>query len=718
MLHNLLSHVDLTAGEKQAVYYQRSKSVHEEVALIECATEREITVGKLEKLIRDVKERRRFLDDEGLLDALRLINQVRDSSIRLIYAISKWQEAFTKPIRPTIYKCDYIIEKMIRHIDFINSFKIRKIFNFQTSRGNALLLPFPNLRNSEPIKVHTDLGKEIRTFAYPDEEKIIFCYQFLLNCLPKRIYEEELISLQKWLLDPWIPRIFVTTSTLPCFIPDSIYYRKTVSPLNLPTIGSSLKGGGASNSGWKSSRRSSTVSKEDSMEGETAYLTTTTTTTTTSNNNTNNLQNKPFLKRRNMMNRKEQQNVLAITLDEGDPNNPQHSIHSDNEDDESNDDNANNKSSPVKLSEVQQAELKELELYYKELESMFIPKLTRRAVKTMVALGHHHATNPSNDAIQGDEDDAILQDKGIFKEEEEEFRDFQPKRAFHLFTTKAEDDLLQRVDDGLRTENFHRTNAHLVAKRNRIISAQQSSNKKDPASAMLGGNGNSLMRKSLSGRLIPAIAEEDGDNDDQEQDGEKDGEEEEEGEGDEEGLTEPGDSQEDGRRGGTRIQRISFQSGPSNRLSSPAVPTPGPPTSRGRLQRGDSKMSDVTNDSDPSSFPGKLQRQRSNMSNPDSRNPSRMISRNNSNNVMFADTIEIVGRTSSSRKSSLINQSSAMKSGLKLRKKGLSPKENEISSEKLSTKALRDWFIQYQEQIDKERKQKMLQGSSTLVKPF
>eukprot|EP01037_Dinobryon_pediforme_P036968 gene36968-44183_t len=125
-------------AEKSAVYFQRSKAVHEEFRLIEAATSREVIVGKLQKIIKSVKEKRLEMVDEVILETFQLLNELREVTMRLIKAIRAWQDSFTRPVRPTIYNCDYIIDRMIKHVDFINGSKVRKIFNFQFYRGNPL----------------------------------------------------------------------------------------------------------------------------------------------------------------------------------------------------------------------------------------------------------------------------------------------------------------------------------------------------------------------------------------------------------------------------------------------------------------------------------------------------------------------------------------------------------------------------------------------------
>lgn len=211
--------VSTQQSNSHAIYYQKSSRVTQsEFALIELATNREYLVKQLERLVRDVKEQRLELIDSTLYNIFKLINSIRLTTIALIKASSVWQESFTSPIRTTIYECDYIIDRVIKHIDFINALShLRKIFNFQFFRGNPLLLPFPSLVHSEPISVQASLYDELQKFANPNEEDVVFVYQFLINSLPESVYSEVLVPLEKWLREPWIPRLKRVKNGRVCF---------------------------------------------------------------------------------------------------------------------------------------------------------------------------------------------------------------------------------------------------------------------------------------------------------------------------------------------------------------------------------------------------------------------------------------------------------------------------------------------------------------------
>ncbi len=60
------------------------------------------------------------------------------------------------------------------------------------------------------MKVSSALGEQIHLFSCPSEEEITFCYQFLINCLPDDIYQKRVVSLNEWLINAWIPRVWIS----------------------------------------------------------------------------------------------------------------------------------------------------------------------------------------------------------------------------------------------------------------------------------------------------------------------------------------------------------------------------------------------------------------------------------------------------------------------------------------------------------------------------
>ena len=196
-----------------AIYFQKSQVVQEEFKLIEVATLREMVVEKLQRIIRQVKERRRECDEATILETFSLFNKARDATVDVIRSISVWQESFTKPIRPRLLDCDYIVDRLIGHIDFINSTNLKRMFNFQFYRGNVLLLPYPNPDSTvDPVRISTALERELRAFAAPAEQTVLYCYQFLINCLPDEVYQDKLAPLKRWLMAGWIPKVVVINS--------------------------------------------------------------------------------------------------------------------------------------------------------------------------------------------------------------------------------------------------------------------------------------------------------------------------------------------------------------------------------------------------------------------------------------------------------------------------------------------------------------------------
>jgi ribosomal protein L12E/L44/L45/RPP1/RPP2 len=208
----------------KSIFHQRSKVVQEEFALIELMIEREGVMKRLSDAIKDVNDLRKELDDAHILKTFRLFNMLREVTVRFIKTVEKWQGSFTRFIRPELYSIDYMASKFLRDVDFINSSKLKKIFNFQFYRGNILLLPYPSgitLKNVDPLRVHPDLNEEIKKFSNPDEEDVIACYQVLINCLPEDVYSKRLVSLEKWLIEPWTPNIFLYSKVdQPLFTPE------------------------------------------------------------------------------------------------------------------------------------------------------------------------------------------------------------------------------------------------------------------------------------------------------------------------------------------------------------------------------------------------------------------------------------------------------------------------------------------------------------------
>lgn len=201
--------VDIS-NEKEfvAVFFQKSSALQQEFQLVELTTLRETYVEKLKTIIDEVKEERRVCDNECIYETFVLLNYVRNCTLNVVDGIEKWMQGFTKIITPHLLQCDYIAQRLIKHIDFVNATSLRRIFNFQINRGNFLILPLPNPRTITPNRVDAKLAQAILDFAKPPEENIVKCYQFLLNILPVKIFR-KILPLKTWLLDPWIPKFEV-----------------------------------------------------------------------------------------------------------------------------------------------------------------------------------------------------------------------------------------------------------------------------------------------------------------------------------------------------------------------------------------------------------------------------------------------------------------------------------------------------------------------------
>ena len=198
----------LTASDNQAIFFQRSKSLQSEFALITLVTVREEIKSKLEKIISDANMQLRPLDQACILETLTLINQMRDATFNLVDAVKVWQQGFTSNIRPQLMQCDYLIA-MISSMIFVSSSGLRRLFNFQFGVGwNFLMLPCPNPRTKDAIKISPDLAKQILLFARPAEHRLINCYQILLNCLPEKAFR-KIIAIEDWLDNAWVPRVWI-----------------------------------------------------------------------------------------------------------------------------------------------------------------------------------------------------------------------------------------------------------------------------------------------------------------------------------------------------------------------------------------------------------------------------------------------------------------------------------------------------------------------------
>jgi hypothetical protein len=442
-----------------AIYYQKSDVVQEEFKLIEVATLRELVVEKLQKVLREVKERRRELDDAAILETFALFNRVREATVDIIRSISVWQESFTKPLRPRLLDCDYVVDRLLYHIDFINATNLKRIFNFQFYRGNFLLLPYPNPKTVDPVRISTALGREIRAFAAPPEEAVLCCYQFMINCLPEAVYQDKVAPLKRWLMAGWVPRVWVmdVKPTAPTEARPGV--RRQQAPTT-PT--GSIRGSILEDSAGKMRRSSSATGPSPAGETSTVPAASpghrllrrrSTIGSTNSNKSkdkdeTQGKGSKTRIKRRNQMNDEETAQLKTMVVD---------TAHG------TSDPSGNNGSAEdlqaLQMDEYLRAqrekkekEISGLDLYFQEMELLFTPALGRRAVQTVVVGGTRtDETQEYHEPITHE----------LFH---------QPDKIVFHHTYKEEAEHLDAiVADRLVPEGSKRVSAELVTKRNRIM---------------------------------------------------------------------------------------------------------------------------------------------------------------------------------------------------------------------------------------------------------
>jgi hypothetical protein len=88
--------------EPKAIFWQKSKMTANEFALISMVTLREGQLKKLKKCVSDVKNSMRDEDLACITETFQLIHQVRETTYDLIEGTQKWQQGFTKNIRPQV----------------------------------------------------------------------------------------------------------------------------------------------------------------------------------------------------------------------------------------------------------------------------------------------------------------------------------------------------------------------------------------------------------------------------------------------------------------------------------------------------------------------------------------------------------------------------------------------------------------------------------------
>lgn len=192
--------------EKKAIFYQRSKALQNEFALINLVTAREAARGKLDKLLRDIKIQSRVCDQPCMAEVFNLIDNVREATYDLVDSVAVWQQGFTQNIRPQLMNIDYLVE-MIWSMEFVSGTHLRREFRFQLGAGNFMLLPLPTVgRKQKPYVVSRDLAQALHRFANPIEHRLLKCYHILLGCMPKETYKKAM-QLDYWMNNRWKPNI-------------------------------------------------------------------------------------------------------------------------------------------------------------------------------------------------------------------------------------------------------------------------------------------------------------------------------------------------------------------------------------------------------------------------------------------------------------------------------------------------------------------------------
>eukprot|EP01038_Epipyxis_sp_PR26KG_P010763 gene10763-14454_t len=353
-----------------ALYFQKSQVFQDEFKLVELTTIREIYVEELENIIKSMKEGK-AMDDAMIFNTFSLFNKVRNATMDVIDAAWRWQDIFTKPLRPQLLSCDYLTERLIKHIDFVNGSNIRKMFNFQFKRGNVLLLPFPGVKIQPPIKLNTALAKEVYEFANPSEERLTHCYQMLLNTLSDEEYS-KIVSLQEWLIESWIPRIWISDDTLNKPQENYMKRERNKIPTNknndnknelqitpetkekLPTMMNMANEKRRASVSSRSTIQSNGTNQESVNSNH--FNSRKTSVSHIHNNNDNSFK----LKRRNQLMKKDARKILSLT-------NPKLMIDS------------HKTNQIVSLTEAEKEELHKLDSEHKDIQSLFLPILTNKA---------------------------------------------------------------------------------------------------------------------------------------------------------------------------------------------------------------------------------------------------------------------------------------------------------------------------------------------------
>lgn len=201
-----------------AIYFQKTTNGNVEYHLVELTTIRETLLKDYKKLEKDILEKRQPFNESTILQLLRYLNNIRESTFQLFEQILLWQKIFVQAKRPKLLNKDYLVD-IITSTEFVNSSKIRKYLNFAVMRGNIFMLPLSTGKPKDPVVVSPQIGQEIQLFSNPDMDKLILCYTLLQKSLPKKKFQ-DILSLSRWIHSIWIPNIQIS-STLPSLPPSN-----------------------------------------------------------------------------------------------------------------------------------------------------------------------------------------------------------------------------------------------------------------------------------------------------------------------------------------------------------------------------------------------------------------------------------------------------------------------------------------------------------------
>lgn len=192
--------------QKAAIFFQKSKNLTSEFALISLVTKREEQVKKLKSLVNDMKTQSRRTDLDSITEFFMGIHHCREATYDLIEGIQAWQHAFTHNIRPQLMSIDYMVE-MINSMEFVSSTNLRRLFAFQLGHfGNMFVLPFPApIVSTKPRnKCDEKLAIAIKHFSEPNQIRMIESLKILQNCIPKENFA-KIAPLRPWYHNPWKP---------------------------------------------------------------------------------------------------------------------------------------------------------------------------------------------------------------------------------------------------------------------------------------------------------------------------------------------------------------------------------------------------------------------------------------------------------------------------------------------------------------------------------